>query len=294
MVCVDDEDVQLWNLGRAMRAPVTNKKTGGGCAECCDGTLVCDTCGMVSGRVVSSGQEWRAFPDATVDPCRCGMPLSDTSPMGSISTFVARAPGSQSGRVSLNMIWNSEPYREKALRLSLTDLSVIAANAGLSSAMIADAKAIFVDSLERTKPRGPARVAALVVAMYLACKRGGVPRSIKEMAHTCNIDANLLTVQCKRMQEALGLQLRESTPLDYVRRSCARLGLEDGVVAAVSEMVLGLQARGRMSDFSPQTVVAGCIHAVCRERLTKKAVSAGCGVSMATLTKCCGRLVREV
>ncbi|KAG2424890.1 hypothetical protein HXX76_014048 [Chlamydomonas incerta] len=269
--------------------------------EVVDYSLTCKACNCVCDRYIDHGAEWRTFSGTEnakqKDPSRCGMPVNELLPQGSMSTFVAAPHGGKNyrdlSRISKYQMWGAMPYKERSLFHAIDHLTVKAVNSGISQSIIDDAKVLYKQLSESHMSRGENRSGLLASSIYVACKNNGVPRSAKEVAKMFGIDSVVITRNCKKFQEIMHLRLQSSQPSDFVLRFCSLLNLPVDLQETCASLVRTIQDRDLMRGCSPPSVVAGCIsYMVSRHKLavTKKEIAAVCGVSDVTISKCVKRL----
>lgn len=266
-----------------------------------DYSLTCKACNCVCDRYIDHGAEWRTFTGTEnakqKDPSRCGMPMNELLPQGSMSTFVAAPHGGKNyrdlSRISKYQMWGAMPYKERSLFHAIDHLTVKAVNSGISQSIIDDAKVLYKQLSDSHMSRGENRSGLLASSIYVACKNNGVPRSAKEVAKMFGIDSVVITRNCKKFQEIMHLRLQSSQPSDFVLRFCSLLSLPVDLQETCAGLVKTIQDRDLMRGCSPPSVVAGCIaYMVARHKLsvTKKEIAAVCGVSDVTISKCLKRL----
>lgn len=272
-----------------------------------DAAYVCATCNAILGRFIDQGAEWRTFAGSENakqrDPSRCGLPVNELMPQGSMSTFVGTGGGGRGNyrdlaRISKYQLWGAMPYRERSLFHAIDQLTVKAVNSGISQAIIDEAKVLYKRLTENCVSRGENRSGLLASSVYVACKNNKVPRSAKEIAVMFGIDAAIITRNCKKFQEVMHLRLCSSSPNDFVMRFCTHLKLSESVQRACIELVDTVQKQELMRGSSPPSVVAGCIaflvgtmnNGGSKDVVSKKDVAEVCGVSEVTIAKCIKKL----
>lgn len=269
-----------------------------------DAAYVCAACNAMLGRFIDQGAEWRTFAGSENakqrDPSRCGLPMNDLMPQGSMSTFVGTGGGGRGNyrdlaRISKYQLWSAMPYRERSLFHAIEQLTVKAVNSGIPQIIIDEAKVLYKRLTESCVSRGENRSGLLASSIYVACKNNKVPRSAREIAVMFGIDAAVITRNCKKFQEVMHLRLCSSSPTDFVMRFCTHLKLSEDLQRACAELVDTIQRQELMRGSSPPSVVAGCIaylvaNSKFKDTVTKKEVADVCGVSEVTIGKCMKKL----
>jgi transcription initiation factor TFIIB len=257
---------------------------------------VCKSCCTVNDiHSLDSSAEWRNFTGK--DQTRCGVPASDIMPESCMSTFVGTGSGKMHfvmSRVCKFQIWNSMPYRERALFSATEFVTTVATNNGIPESIISDAKMLLKKAIEAGVTRGNNRKGLLACSVYAACLMNNVPRSVKEIATQFSVSPSSITKMAKRFLDTVSGVAHDTRPTDYVMRFCSELGmcesdsLECARVTAIAQDVL--------EGIMPVSCVAGCIFYVIKRSqhltagLNRQMVSSVCGVSETTITKCYKRL----
>jgi transcription initiation factor TFIIB len=279
------------------------------CGSCAihvvEGNLSCTACNSVLGRFIDSAAEWRYYgaEDARGDPSRCCPPANELIPtMGSIVGRCSRRgyhhhqdPGTSStGRMLQRyQMWNSLSYRERTLCGVFDLLSVSAAQHGISTCILEEAKALYKRISEAKISRGENRNAMVACSLYMSCKSNKVPRSIKEIAAMFNLRVSAMTKSCRMFQRTVNMDVASSCPLDFVGRFCSRMGMPQPAIDATRHVVAKAEELGVLCESTPPAVVAGAIQLVNVYRqldIDKSAISEVCMVSPVTVSKCFKRL----
>jgi len=284
-----------------------------------EGGLVCSRCNTVVSRQLDYGAEWRYYGAEDMrasNPTRCCPPSNGLiTTLGSVVSCAPRRRASQwsnrtaasaaaacasaaAGRqVQRFQVWSSLTYRERVLCGVFDQLAVNAAQHGLPACILEDAKNLYKAVSDGHITRGENRAAVIAASIYVACRRSGVPRSIREVADMFDMRAAALTRACRTFRSVVGDADEDAvatTPMDFVGRFCSRLGLSTEVVDAVRRVVRRADELAVVSDAMPPSIVAGAVALVSAELglgLTREAVAAVCAVAPATVGKMHRRLV---
>lgn len=278
-----------------------------------DGNWTCVACNTVLYRYIDSSAEWRYYgaDDARgADPTRCCPPTNDLIPTlgcivgrkaryrrGTAGSTTSFASAKDSGSVAQRyQMWNSLTYRERTLCSVFDVLSANAAQFGLPSCILEEAKALYKRVSEAKISRGENRNAIIACSLFMACKRNGVPRSVKEIASMFNVRGSAMTKACRTFQQLVFVDAAASSASDFVPRFCSRLCMDDKATAMVKRIVSMTDSGSIMTESTPPAVVAGAIQFVCGEldiSISKKAISDACLVSPVTINKSFKRLIEQ-
>lgn len=272
--------------------------------------LICTSCDTVVSRLIDTAAEWRMYVNddsrggggPQSNPARCGPANSEF--MSSVGSSICRVPrgaggggrGVQAtahGQCASHYLqkyhaWNTLTHRDRALMAVFDTLSVLAANNGITPCILSDAKWLYKRISEVKASRGDNRRAIIACSIYMACKQGGVPRSLKEIAVMFNVPTAALTKACKAFQEIMDVAVVSSSPFDFITRFCTRLGLHPDVMRACTRAVQAVLTRDLAPSCTPPTLVASIIVFCCTALnvgVTREDVAAVAQVTPCTMTK---------
>jgi transcription initiation factor TFIIIB Brf1 subunit/transcription initiation factor TFIIB len=177
-----------------------------------DSEVVCTRCGTLVDIPIEMTAEYRYFSaDAatTGDPSRCSFPINPLMPESSLSTMInTRGRSSALGRrIRRYHMWNLMPYRERNLWTVFESLQVRAANAGISTAVIEEAKELYAQLTATIVCRGqPQRDAILAACLWEALKRHDAPRMPRDIAEIFCIPIQAVTRGIRQFQHTLAIR----------------------------------------------------------------------------------------
>jgi transcription initiation factor TFIIIB Brf1 subunit/transcription initiation factor TFIIB len=193
------------------------------CPECMTGAdvstehdeVVCMRCGTHMGYLIDSTAEYRWFgaDDRSPDPSRVGNPLNPLLPESSLGTRIMTRPGDGRAmrRIRQYHMWNIMPYRERTLWSVFEGLQVRACNAGISMAIIEEAKQLYAQVSPRCICRGQQKDALLAACLFESLKRHDTPRRPADLALIFQIDVKLITKGVKQFSGLLEEHLHTAT-----------------------------------------------------------------------------------
>lgn len=226
----------------ATTAPITSYN----CPTCHDreaiepigSEVVCIRCGTLIDIPLEMTAEYRFFSaDAatTADPSRCSFPIDPLMPESSLSTTViSRGRTSIMGRrIRRYHMWNLMPYRERNLWTVFETLQVRAMNAGISNAVIDEAKELYAQLTASFVCRGQGqRDAMLAACLWEALKRHDSPRMPRDIADIFCISVQAVTRGIRQFQQTLALRTASRATDTYTSVGTSRA--EDATVAAAA------------------------------------------------------------
>lgn len=173
--------------------------------------VTCTQCGTHLGYLIDCSAEYRWFgaDDRNPDPSRVGNPLNPLLPESSLGTRILYRPGDSKAmrRIRQYHMWNIMPYRERTLWNVFEGLTVRASNAGISGAIIDEAKQLYAQVSPLCICRGPQKDALLAACLFESLKRHDTPRRPVEIAAIFQIDAKLITRGVKQFSGLLETHL---------------------------------------------------------------------------------------
>lgn len=263
-----------------------------------DNMCVCVVCNTVQDKMLDTGAEWRFFgadaSSGSKDPSRCGMPINDLLPEGSISTFIGPSFhhfNYDMMKISRYQLWNAVPYKERSYFSATEHVANVAVNNGIPESIISEAKILLRKVSDQFISRGENRKGLLACSIYTACIMNNVPRSVKEIADHFGVTTACITRMSKKFQQALSaVKLPMSKASDFVNRYCSELKMDPSLCLQIVKIV---EENTLLSDVSPMSCVAGCIYIASEMGnlgISKDSITVVCGVSEVTINKVCKKL----
>ncbi|MGC2574819.1 MAG: TFIIB-type zinc ribbon-containing protein [Candidatus Nitrosopolaris sp.] len=196
------------------------------------GEIVCEHCGaVISDRTEEKGPEWRTFVTSTAvrkgdDQNRTGMPFSlARSDMG-LSTIIGRtnkdARGSKINSSVLSRLrkWDSRiqvyTSTDKNLTQAFAQLDTLKSKLGLPSAVIEKTAYIYRKAQDNRLVLGRSISAALVAAIYAACREMGIPRTLTEIARKSNVKRKSVAKCYRQLLLELDLMIPMADPMKCI------------------------------------------------------------------------------
>lgn len=183
------------------------------CSYCQTDTVVlagheycCSMCGSVQDRFLDCKPEKWAFGDVPSDSAsRVGLPINELLPDVGRGTMI-----SWQGHCAKNMFtiqkyhhWQDMNHRERSLCSAFEQMAGIAANHGISSTTLEDAKHMYKQMSEHETCRGSHKARLIASAIYMACRASNGTRTIREVAAMFCLPEKTIMKACKRYYELL-------------------------------------------------------------------------------------------
>lgn len=175
--------------------------------------VVCTRCGTIVDIPLDWTAEYRWFSNDNggsstgggSDPSRCGFPVNPLLPESSLGTVILKQrQSSMMRRIKRYHMWNLMPYRERTLWGVFDTLTVRASNAGISTAVLEEAKELYAQLAASGPARGQAqRDAMLAACLWEALKRHDSPRMPRDVAEMFQLPLAAVTKGIKQFQHVL-------------------------------------------------------------------------------------------
>ena len=174
--------------------------------------VLCTRCGSIIDIPLEWAAEFRWYSGENSgggpDPSRCGFPVNPLMPESSLGTMILTKNQSPlMRRIKRYHMWNLMPYRERTLWTIFEGLQVRASNAGISTAVIEEAKELFAQQTASAICRGQGqRDAMLAACLWESLKRHDAPRLPKDIAAIFNIPMKQVTRGIKQFQHLFAIR----------------------------------------------------------------------------------------
>jgi len=273
---------------------------------------VCTDCGTVlEERMVDQGPEWRAFtPEEREKRSRVGSPITPTVHDKGLSTVIDWRDKDAFGRrlepkKRLEILrWRKWQIRtriqssmDRNLAQAMNELDRIASQLNLPRSVREEAAVIYRKAVERGLVRGRSIESVMAAAIYAACRRLKIPRTLDEIA-TYTKSGRKDVARCYRLLlRELTVQVPIADPIDYVPRIGALLGLSGNVLKRAAEILRKAKEKGITAGKDPAGLAAAAIYIASLledERRTQKEIAQVSGVTEVTVRNRYKELVREL
>ena len=175
--------------------------------------LVCLCCGTIVDTPLEEGAEYRWFSsdsnnNGATDQSRCGFPVNHLMPESSLGTIIlSNGKPSIMRQVIRNHMWNRGAYRELTLWSIFENLQIRASNAGISTAVLDEAKELFAQLTASIICRGhQQRDGILAACIWESLKRHGTSRLPRDIAAIFNIHTKQVTKGIKQFQHIFSIR----------------------------------------------------------------------------------------
>jgi transcription initiation factor TFIIB len=259
------------------------------------GEIICKECGLViESNIIDEGQEWREFDESDENQRRAGSPLTYTQFDQGLGTKVGG--GSDLSKLSskaqktfkrLN-VWHNRVSTaiERNLKMALSELRRVSSFLNLPKPVEEEAARIYTLAVQKGLVRGRSMESVVSGAVYAACRRHDVPRTLNEISESSGIDRKEIGRTYRFVTRELEINIIPSNPNDYIDRFSNSLHLSPQVRATSLDILEKCQdfeltsGRGPTGIAAAALYVASLIHG---EKRTQREVAEIAGVTEVTI-----------
>ncbi len=255
--------------------------------------------------MIDFSQEWRDFEDDTGgSKRRTGAPTSQTSFDQGLGTEIGTASdyyklGKDKDRFFRLRKWQ---YRistaiERNLKVALAELKRVSSYLKLSKQVEEEAARIYRLAVQKGLVRGRSMESVVAGALYAACRRHEVPRTLDEMGEASGIEKKEIGRTYRFVTRELEINVRPSNPSDYIPRFASALKLSPETQSKsveILEMAREIEltsGRGPTGIAAAALYVASLIHG---EKRTQREVADVAGVTEVTIRNRYKELIRKL
>jgi transcription initiation factor TFIIB len=239
------------------------------------GDMICSECGLVVGdRMVDVGSEWRTFSSdsGSRDMNRVG--AAENSLYGGDHLETVMTPGKGAGAVDEhgNQRYGNGPQQisstDRTLRNGRDAIRQMAGRIGLSNRIIDQAYSLFKQCTENKCVRGRPQDAVVATCIYIACRKEGAQRTIKEI---CAISTSASKKDIGRCFKQIALSLPDTSRSEtidiknLIPRFCQRLELHEVNIIQKTAIYIAERAK-ELCDIqsrAPDSVAGASIYMAC-------------------------------
>ena len=256
-----------------------------------DGELIHDKTGLIiEDEQIDPGPEWRAFNHSErQEKSRVGAPTTKTMHDKGLTTTIDWKDKDAYGR-ALSSKKRSQMHRlrkwqerirtkdagERNLQFALSEIDRMASALGVPRSVREVASVIYRQALSEDLIRGRSIEGVSTAALYAACRKEGIPRSLEEISEVSRVDRKEIGRTYRYISQELGLEMRPVDPKKYVPRFASELELSEAVQSKANEIIETTAEQGLLSGKSPTGYAAAALYAaslLCNEKKTQREVA---------------------
>ncbi len=260
------------------------------------GEVICRDCGLViEERMIDFGQEWSEFDSEQSEKRRrTGAPMTYTRYDRGLGTDIGqkgdifKLQGKGMSKFFRLRKWQ---YRistaiERNLKLALAELKRVASYLKLPKSVEEEASRIYTMAVQRGLVRGRSMESVVAGALYAACRRHEVPRTLDELSEASSIDKKEVGRTYRFVTRELGIRILPSNPVDYIPRFASALKLNPETQSKAVEILEMAENSELTSGRGPTGIAAASLYVAAllnNEKRTQREVADVAGVTEVTI-----------
>ena len=262
------------------------------------GEIICKDCGIVvEDKMVEFDQEWRDFDsdgEAGNSGRRTGAPMTYTQFDRGLGTEVGqKADLLALGSKDRNKFFRLRKWQyristaiERNLKLALAELKRVSSFLKLPRSVEEEAAMIYTQAVQRGLVRGRSMESVVSGALYAACRRHEVPRTLDELSEASGIEKKEIGRTYRFVTRELGIKILPSNPADYIARFASSLKLAAETQSKAVEILEKAQNSELTSGRGPTGIAAASLYVsalIHGEKRTQREVADVAGVTEVTI-----------
>jgi len=263
--------------------------------------IVCINCGyVIVDRIEDTGPEWRAFDDDQRDKrTRVGAPLTFTIHDKGLSTMIDWRNRDISGK-SLPAGQQAQLYRlrkwqrrtrvsdatERNLAFALSELAKVNASLNLPKNILETASVLYRRAVKKNLIRGRSIQGVVAAAIYMACRKCGVTRTLDEISGATGINRKEIGRSYRFIVRELDESVPSYGPSYYVSRFLSQLNLIGNVESLTIRILKAAKNMGLTSGRGPLGMAAAATYiasSLVNERKTQRRIAEHVNVTEVTI-----------
>ncbi len=261
------------------------------------GEVVCTNCGfVVEAKLADRGPEWRAFtPEQQTKRARVGAPYTFTIHDKGLSTKIdwrdiRGFPPEKKAQLHRLRRWQRRSRvsssTERTLASALSDMYRMADTLNLPKNVLETASVIYRKATKKRLNRGRSIRGMATAALYLACRRCGLVRTLGDMARASDINKKEVGRYYRFLVKKLGYSVPSVKAEDYVTRLCNELALHGKAEEVAYKIVKAARKLRLTSGRGPKGAAAAASYlasTVVGERRTQREVAEAMDITEVTI-----------
>jgi transcription initiation factor TFIIB len=285
--------------------PLTEK-----CPECTSknlvhdfdsGETICGDCGLVLyEQMLDKGPEWRAYTQQEkTSRSRVGSPTSYSIHDKGLSTTISQIDRDAFGRklpLSTRLqMWRLRKWQirsrvhssiDRNLSQAMGELDRLSGAINVPSQIKEKASLIYRTALDKRLVRGRSINSIVAAALYAACRRSGIPRSLREIAEASLVDKKDVARCYRLLLKELDVKMPIADPLTYLSKIAEKTGITGKTQGAAIAILREARRKRVVAGKDPMGLAAAALYIAClqhNERKTQTNIAEAAGVTEVTV-----------
>src|SRR3989338_5997012 len=271
------------------------------------GEMICRDCGLViEEKMIDFGQEWREFdPEQADKRRRTGAPSTWTKFDRGLGTDVGQKGDIyQLKSKERNKFFRLRKWQhristaiERNLKLALAELKRVSSYLKLPASVEEEAARVYTLAVQRGLVRGRSMESVVAGALYAACRRHEVPRTLDELSEASGMDKKEVVRTYRFITRELGIKILPSNPVDYLPRFVSALKLSAKTQSKAVDILNDARKAELTSGRGPTGIAAASLYVAAlinNEKRTQREVADVAGVTEVTIRNRYKELLNEL
>src|SRR3989344_2271393 len=271
------------------------------------GEVICKDCGLViEEKMIDFSHEWREFDHEDADKKRrSGAPMTYTKFDKGLGTSI----GQKSDVYNLGSKERNKYFRlrkwqyrisaaiERNLKLALDELKRVSSYLKLPKSVEEESARVYTMAVQKGLVRGRSMESVVAGALYAACRRHEVPRTLDELSEASGIDKKEIGRTYRFITRELGIRILPSNPVDYIPRFASALKLSADTQSRAVDILEEAQKAELTSGRGPTGIAAASLYVAAltnNEKRTQREVADIAGVTEVTIRNRYKELLKEL
>ncbi|MCK4670660.1 MAG: transcription initiation factor IIB [Nanoarchaeota archaeon] len=235
------------------------------------GEIICRACGLVvEEKIVDFDQEWRDFEDSSeTSGRRAGAPMTFTKHDQGLGTEVGRTGDlyELKNKKDRDKFFRLRKWQyristaiERNLKLALAELKRVSSYLKLPKSVEEESARIYTLAVQRGLVRGRSMESVVAGALYAACRRHDVPRTLDELSEASGIERKEIGRTYRFVTRELNVKILPSNPADYIPRFSSSLELSAKSQSRAVEILEAAHDAGLTSGRGPTGIAAAALY----------------------------------
>lgn len=272
----------------------------------------CARCGLVlDENLIDHGPEWRAFDhEQRNSRARTGAPTTYTISDKGLNTIIDWKNKDSNGR-NIPEANRAQLYRlrkwnkrmrvsgagERNLAFALGEMDRVSSRLGIPRSVREDSAIIYRNAARKKIIRGRSIESVVAAAVYTACRRCDIPRTLDEVSEASNVSKKLIGKTYRFLSRELKIKLKPTSPIDYISRFGSKLEVSGEVEAKAVDIINQSCEKGLNTGKGPTGIAAAALYIssiLLGEKKSQKEVSDVAGVTEVTIRNRYKELVEKL
>jgi transcription initiation factor TFIIB len=265
-----------------------------------NGEIACTNCGYVVTQTSEDlGKEWRNFNDDKRDRARTGARITLTKYDMGLNTTIGTGdrdssgnPITQSMKITMHRLrsWDSRSKLHSTdtrnLSRAFNEMNRLNDKLALNDMVMEKTAYIYRKAEEKGLARGRSITSLLAASVYAACRDTETPRSLSDMARTCNLKRKEVARCYRLLIRELDLKMPVADPVKCVSRIANKASISERSKRKALEIIKMAKETRITSGKGPMGLAATALYIACvlnGECTTQKIVAEASSVTEVTI-----------